>query len=67
MSETALTRREKQIRDLVVRGLTSPEIGMSLGISHRTVEDHRKQVLRKYKVRNTVELVRTVYGIGETA
>ena len=67
MSETALTRREKQIRDMVVRGLTSPGIGMSLGISHRTVEDHRNQVLKKYNVRNAVELVRAVYGIGETA
>ena len=64
MSETTLTHREQQVCDVVVHGLTSIEIGMSLGISHRTVEDHRNQVLKKYNVRNAVELVRAVYGIA---
>ena len=64
MSNTSLTPREQRICDLLVRGLTGKEIGMSLGISHRTVEDHRNQVLKKYKVRNAVELVRAVYGIA---
>ena len=64
MSETVLTRREKQVCDMVVRGCTSMEIAMSLGISHRTVDDHRKQILKKHGVRNAVELVRAVYGIA---
>ena len=67
MSNAVLTHREQQVCDMVVRGLTSMEIAMSLGISHRTVDDHRKQILAKYKVRNAVELVRAVYRIGETA
>ena len=59
-----LTRREQQICDRVVRGYTNKEIGMSLGISHRTVEDHRRYIMAKYKVRNAVELVRAVYGLA---
>lgn len=65
MSETVLTLREQQICALVVRGCASMEIGMSLGISHRTVEDYRQQILKKYKVRNAVELCLAVYHIGE--
>jgi len=64
MSEPVLTQREQHVRDRVVRGLTNMEIAMSLGISHRTVEEYRKQVMAKYKVRNAVELVRAVYGIA---
>ena len=67
MSYDALTPRERQVCNLMVLGLTSPEIGISLGISHRTVEDHRKQILKKYDVCNAVELTRAVYGIGEIA
>lgn len=62
---TALSAREQQICDKVVLGWTGREIAMSLGISHRTVEDHRTHILHKYGVRNVVELVRSVYGIVE--
>ncbi len=65
MSVGLLTPREKQVCDLVVRGYSSEDIAMSLGISHRTVDDHRQAILKKYGVRNAVELVRTVYGIDE--
>jgi DNA-binding CsgD family transcriptional regulator len=62
-----LSTRERQVCNMVVSGLTSREIGVSLGISSRTVEDHRRGVLTKYGVRNAVELVRAVYGIEKTA
>jgi len=64
MDEIVLTHREQQVRDAVVRGLTNMEIAMSMGISHRTVEEYRKHVMTKYNVRNAVELVRAVYGIA---
>ena len=62
-----LTPREKQVCAMVVRGLTSMEMAMSLGLSHRTIEDYRLGVMRKYGVRNAVELTRAVFKIGETA
>lgn len=67
MSETALSPREKQVCDLVVKGWTGQEIARSFGLSIRTVEDHRGNILKKYGCRNAVELVRAVYGIHEAA
>ncbi len=58
-----LTPREKQVCGLLVRGFMNKEIAMSLGISDRTVEEHRAQVLAKHDVRNAVELTRVVYRI----
>jgi two-component system uhpT operon response regulator UhpA len=60
-----LSPREHQVCDLMVQGLRAREIGRSLGISSRTVEDHRMHIMKKYQVRNVVQLVRAVYGIGE--
>ena len=60
-----LTRRERQICDLLVHGLTNKEIGLKLDISHRTVEDFRPIIFRKLKVRNAVELVLRVHRLGK--
>jgi DNA-binding CsgD family transcriptional regulator len=57
-SESNLTTREKQVLDLIVAGKTSKEIGVQLGISHRTVEVHRELVKAKMNVRRTIDLVR---------
>lgn len=66
MTAHRLTHREQQVCDKLVRGLTNKEVAESLGISCRTVEDHRACILRKLKVRNTVELTRAVYGVEAT-
>lgn len=42
-----LSRREKQVLDLTLSGLPSKEIAAKLGISHRTVETHRANMLHK--------------------
>ncbi|MFM1723735.1 MULTISPECIES: ATP-binding protein [Rhodococcus] len=43
----ALTRRERQVADLVARGLTNREISETLVISQRTAEGHVERVLAK--------------------
>ena len=53
----ALTEREKEIMELVVKGSPSKVIGMKLGISNKTVESHRASIMFKLKVRNVAELV----------
>jgi DNA-binding NarL/FixJ family response regulator len=62
---TKLTARERQIRGYLCKGWTNKEIGRQLGISPRTVEDHRTHILRKYGARNLVEVVRDFYGIKD--
>ncbi|MEK7294222.1 MAG: LuxR C-terminal-related transcriptional regulator [Nitrospirota bacterium] len=54
----ALTPRQKQILRLVAEGLTNREIAHHFGISVRTVEVHRFNLMRRLKVRNVAQLLR---------
>lgn len=55
-----LTPRERQVMDKLVDGLISKEIAFDLGVSTRTVEGHRREVLRKMGVTSAAQLVRVV-------
>ncbi|MGB3147259.1 MAG: LuxR C-terminal-related transcriptional regulator [Paracoccaceae bacterium] len=55
-----LTTAEKRVARYLVNGFTSKEIALALDCSHRTVEVHRANMIRKMKVRNSFELVRTL-------
>jgi DNA-binding CsgD family transcriptional regulator len=46
----------------IVRGASSKEAGRSLGISPRTVEFHRANIMRKVGANNTIDLVRKLLG-----
>src|SRR5690606_15293445 len=50
--------REKEVLDLVAHGLSTKQVADKLGISTRTVETHRINMLKKLKVSNTAELSR---------
>ena len=52
-----ITFREREILSLVSSGLTTKEIAHRLGISHHTVESHRKNLLRKCQAKNSAELI----------
>lgn len=52
-----LTKRERQILDLVAHGLSTKEIAIDLGISPKTVEFHRSNLLRKFGARTSSQLV----------
>lgn len=54
----ALSEREKEILILVVNGLSNQQIGEKLFISHRTVDTHRTNLMRKLEVSNVASLVR---------
>jgi DNA-binding CsgD family transcriptional regulator len=56
-SFSQLTRREKEVTDLIRQGLNSKKIGEQLNISTNTVISHRKNILRKLKINNTAGLV----------
>jgi len=53
----SLTRREKEIMQLVSQGFSSKEIAMKLFISSHTVESHRKHILHKLSVKNAPQMV----------
>jgi len=55
-----LTKRQRQILDLVIAGHPSKNIAADLGISQRTVENHRAAIMRKTGSRSIPGLVRFV-------
>lgn len=57
-----LTRRERQVMAHCVKGATAKETGIALGLSPRTVEDHRATLMRKLGARNAADLVRIILG-----
>ncbi len=54
----AITPRETEVLRLVAKGLTAKRIAERLDLSHRTVENHVQNVLRKLALTNRVELAR---------
>ena len=54
----ALTSREREVLDHAAKGLHAKEIARALGISARTVEVHKSNIMAKLGVRNVAELVR---------
>ncbi len=52
----ALTRRQRDVMELLIRGLANKVIAAELGISERTVELHRSRVLRGMHAQSAAEL-----------
>jgi DNA-binding NarL/FixJ family response regulator len=53
-----LTKREREIFELVIQGYTNSEIGARLFIARRTVETHRYRITRKLHARTLTEMQR---------
>ena len=53
-----ITRREKEILQLIGKGLTTMQIADQLFISTHTVESHRKNLMEKFGVNNTTSVVK---------
>jgi two-component system response regulator FixJ len=59
-----LTRTEMRILKLVYHGKNNKEIARAFGRSVRTVEDHRRHIMRKLDVHSPVELAKRVTEMG---
>lgn len=59
-----LTPREREVLGGIGRGRTNKQIGIDLGISHRTVEVHRAHLMRKLGARNLVTLLDVAFAQG---
>lgn len=60
----AITSREADVLALLVKGASAREIANELGISHRTVETYRDQLVAKFGARNTTDLVARAIRAG---
>ncbi|MDB4955630.1 MAG: response regulator transcription factor [Myxococcales bacterium] len=60
-----LTRRERQVFDLLIRGQTNDQISDVLVIARRTVETHRQRIMNKLSARSVVEMIRIAARHGE--
>ena len=61
---SSITRREKEILELISKGLTSQEISKALYISQNTVLSHRKNLIEKLAVRNSAHLIMKCVRLG---
>jgi DNA-binding NarL/FixJ family response regulator len=59
-SHKALTRREREVLQLISEGFSNKEGALRMRISPRTFESHRAEAMRKLGARNTADLVRAV-------
>lgn len=56
-----LTKREKEVLGLIVKGLKNKQIAEKLFLSPRTIDAHRYNIMQKLDVNNTAELVSLTY------
>lgn len=52
-----LTKREKEILELLIKGKSTMEISETLFLSFLTVQTHRRNLLNKFQVKNVIELI----------
>lgn len=64
LDTSSITRRETEILKLISDGLSTKLIGEQLFISTHTVESHRKNLLSKFKAKNTASLVKKAMDKG---
>ena len=64
---SALTPRERQVFELVIRGNTNKRIARALGATERTVKAHRHRVMMKMQVETLAELVSVAERAGVRA
>jgi DNA-binding NarL/FixJ family response regulator len=59
-----LTPRQREVLQLVAEGLTSKEVADRLGVSVKTIESHRAQLMKRLGVSNVPGLVRSAIRLG---
>ena len=56
--QSALSPREKEVVQLIAKGFSSQQIALHLGLSQHTIDSHRKKILSKLGVKNSVEIAK---------
>jgi two-component system, NarL family, response regulator LiaR len=55
-----LTKREREVVQLLSRGLTYQKMALKMDVSHETVKMHLKNIYRKLRVQNKIEALQKV-------
>jgi two-component system response regulator NreC len=61
---TSLTNREEEVLTLIARGYTNKEISHQLHVSHKTIDTHRTNLMKKIDVHNVTGLVKYAIANG---
>jgi DNA-binding CsgD family transcriptional regulator len=56
--DTPLTSRQREVLQLLAEGKTMKEAAALMGISTRTAESHKYEIMRQLGVQTTAELIR---------
>jgi len=59
-----ISRREKEILELVSQGLSRKQVALTIHLSFHTVNDHVKSLLLKLDASNSAQLIRKGFEIG---
>ena len=59
-----LTQREREVLQHIAEGKTNKEVSQQLGMSVKTVESHRRNIMTKLNIHETAGLVRHAIKIG---
>jgi len=62
--KTTITPRQREVLELISRGLTMKEIASQLNISTRTAESHKYEMMQTLGVETTAELIRFSLKLG---
>jgi DNA-binding NarL/FixJ family response regulator len=60
----ALTPRQREVLQLVAEGHSSKDIAQQLGLSYRTIETHRNQLMKRLDIHDLTGLVRFAVRVG---
>ena len=62
-----LTPREREVFELVVRGLLNKQVAFELGTSEKTIKVHRARVMEKLQANSLAHLVRMCLAVESKA
>lgn len=65
MNKSILTKREKEIFELLIRNKTTAQIAETLGISEKTVRNHISNSMQKLGVKGRASAVIELLKLGE--
>ncbi len=62
-----LTNREREVLQLIAEGMTTKEISFQLNVSIKTVETHRRKIMKKLNIHSIAELTKAAIRQGLTS